>query len=234
MIRRPEPLRAPACRLACPEIPRFPTLSSRLLALHTKRSHLPLRSDLPLYRWEEILFRAGAATNSTIVNAWSRHRPPEITKTGRKAIESYSAHFYFTAAAPGGPDGWAKCWYNISTGVPASERHLLLGGEMSMWSDSYCHTRQCGAYPGATPIGSALFPPSRDDEFAASIGGMIWPRGYVGAAAFWGYNGTAEYAHTTSYSPLLAAAASLTDLPSRSLENTVAPSRQSLRTRSGG
>lgn len=142
--------------------------------------------------WEEILFSAGAATNSTIVNAWSRHRPPEITKTGRRTVESFSAHFYFTEPAPGGPDGWKKCWYDISTGVPKSELSLLLGGEMSMWSDTYCHTRQCGAYPGATPVGSPLFPPSRDAEFAASIGGMIWPRGFVGAAAFWGYNATAD------------------------------------------
>ena len=141
--------------------------------------------------WEEILFDAGAATNQTIVNAWSRHRPPEITRTGRRAVESYSSHFYFTEAAPGGPDGWAKCWYDISTGVPEAERHLLLGGEMSMWSDTYCYTGQCGASTG-TPVGAPLFPPARDAEFAASIGGMIWPRGFVGAAAFWGYNETAD------------------------------------------
>jgi hypothetical protein len=132
--------------------------------------------------WEEILFDAGAATNATIVNAWSRHRPPEITATGRRAVESYSAHFYFTEAAPGGPDGWCarhprprsatrtsdgirahgdgsrahpinlpvralpcgrhNVWYDIGTGVPPTERHLLLGGEMSMWSDTYCDTAQ--------------------------------------------------------------------------------------------
>lgn len=142
--------------------------------------------------WEEIFFDAGAATQDTIVNAWSRHTASEITKTGRKAVESKESAFYFTAAAPGGPAGWAKCWYDIGTGVPANETSLLLGGEMSMWSDSYCYERQCGSMPGAKPVGAALFPPARDKEFGESIGGMIWPRGFVGAAAFWSYNQTAD------------------------------------------
>jgi len=38
------------------------------------------------------------------------------------------------------------------------------------------------------PVGHALFPPAMDNEFGKSIGGMIWPRGYVGAGAFWNYN----------------------------------------------
>ena len=145
--------------------------------------------------WEEILFSAGAATNDTIVNAWSRHRPPEITKLGMRAVESYSAHFYFTRPAPGGPKGWKPCWYDISTGVPKGELPLLLGGEMSMWSDTYCYTGQCGASSG-TPPGAKLFPPERDDEFSKSIGGMIFPRGFVGAAAFWNYNATADPSST--------------------------------------
>jgi len=60
--------------------------------------------------WEEVLFDAGAATNATIVNAWARHSASEITATGRRAVESRSRAFYFTGAAPGGPDGWSKCW----------------------------------------------------------------------------------------------------------------------------
>ena len=146
--------------------------------------------------WEEILFDAGAATPATIVNAWSRHRPPEITKTGRRAVESDEAHFYFTHPAPGGPTGWARCWYDIATGLPHSEAHLLLGGEISMWTDTYCDTGQCGASTG-TPVGAALFPPERDAEFGASIGGMIFPRGFVAAAAFWSFNATADPASDT-------------------------------------
>lgn len=56
----------------------------------------------------------------TIVDAWSRHNPGEITATGRKAIESASSHFYFTRPGAKGPAGWEACWYDIATGVNAS------------------------------------------------------------------------------------------------------------------
>ena len=83
--------------------------------------------------WEELFFDAGAATEGTIVNAWARHSPSEITKTGRAAVESASDHFYFTSPGPAGPAGWSRCHYAIDTGVPADEKKLLLGGEMSMY-----------------------------------------------------------------------------------------------------
>eukprot|EP01060_Flectonema_neradi_P029796 TRINITY_DN41_c1_g1_i1.p1 TRINITY_DN41_c1_g1~~TRINITY_DN41_c1_g1_i1.p1 ORF type:complete len:526 (+),score=126.26 TRINITY_DN41_c1_g1_i1:40-1578(+) len=144
--------------------------------------------------WEEILFDAGAATNSTIVDAWSRHNPGQITATGRRAIDSSSAHFYFTEAAPGGPTGWSKCWYNISETVPAGQEHLLLGGEVSMWTDTYCNVREC--ITGPPQVGSPLFPPSADAAFEESVGGMIWPRGFVAAAAFWNYNSSVNPSST--------------------------------------
>ena len=78
--------------------------------------------------------------------------------------------------------------YDIATNIPADQKSLLLGGEMSMWSDTYCYIDQCGSATGRAPVGAALFPPARDAEFMQSIGGMIWPRGFVGAAAFWNYD----------------------------------------------
>eukprot|EP00730_Choanoeca_flexa_P016215 TRINITY_DN7621_c0_g1_i4.p1 TRINITY_DN7621_c0_g1~~TRINITY_DN7621_c0_g1_i4.p1 ORF type:complete len:662 (+),score=154.23 TRINITY_DN7621_c0_g1_i4:21-2006(+) len=141
--------------------------------------------------WEEVYFDAQAATPSTIVSAWSRHNPAEITATGRQAIEASSAHFYFTSAAPGGPDGWSKCWYDIATGVPANETHLLLGGSISMWSDEYCYISEC-INPNSIPPGAKLFDPKFDAEFGQSIGGMIWPRGFVAAAAYWNYNASVD------------------------------------------
>ena len=62
---------------------------------------------------------------------------------------------------------------------------LLLGGEMSMWTDSYCCVHQCGASDGPVPKGAPLFAPSQDEAFGKSISGMIWPHGCVGAAAFY-------------------------------------------------
>ena len=142
--------------------------------------------------WEEILYDADAATSDTIVNAWARHNASEIVSTGRKAVESKDAWFYFTDAAKGGPDGWTPCWNDIGYGIPEKEKHLLLGGEISMWSDTYCYIDQCGAFgPNEpVPVGSALFDPKYDAEFGQSIGGMIWPRGFVAANAFWHYNAT--------------------------------------------
>ena len=61
------------------------------------------------------------------------------------------------------------------------------------WTDTYCFEKQCGAFgPGQVPVGHALFSPKRDSEFAKSLGGMIWPRGYVAAAAFWNFNSTTD------------------------------------------
>ena len=72
-------------------------------------------------------------------------------------------------AAPGGPAGWSKCWYDIGTNVPANEMRLLLGGEMSMLSDSYgnfdiisrisqlsttCHAPCTMLYVAPMPIGA--------------------------------------------------------------------------------
>jgi len=142
--------------------------------------------------WEEIFFDAGAATMDTIVNAWARHNASSITSTGRRAVESASDHFYFTGAGPGGPAGWDKCHYDIGTGVPIAQRKLLLGGEISMWSDTYCGTAQCGSSSGPPPVAHKLFPPSADAKFSQSIGGMIWPRGYVAAGAFWNFNATED------------------------------------------
>lgn len=138
--------------------------------------------------WEEGLFDADAATKDTIVNAWSTYNASQIIATGRKAVESKDKWFYFTDAAKGGPEGWSKCWNDIGYGVPADKKSMLLGGEMSMWTDRYCYINQCNPTSTNVPIGAPLFPPSQDTAFAASIGGMIWPRGFVAAGAFWHYD----------------------------------------------
>lgn len=66
--------------------------------------------------------------------------------------------------------------------VPADQLKLLLGGEMSMWTDTYCYKEQC--VRSGSPVGHELFPPEMDTEFGQSIGGMIWPRGFVGVSYF--------------------------------------------------
>uniref|UniRef100_A0A7S0FD30 Beta-hexosaminidase n=1 Tax=Pyrodinium bahamense TaxID=73915 RepID=A0A7S0FD30_9DINO len=142
--------------------------------------------------WEEILFTEQAATQDTIVNAWSSHDASAVTAKGRRVVESAAAHFYFTEAAPAGATGWSPCHYDIGTGVPQSQQALLLGGQISMWSDTYCYECQCRAFSCPKPVAAALFPPEADEAFMRSIGGMIWPRGFVAAASFWNYDPLAD------------------------------------------
>lgn len=99
--------------------------------------------------------------------------------------------FYFTQAAPGGPAGWASLWKDIGAGVPAAQRPLLLGGEASQWTDTYCYVRECEG-PGSPQVGARLFGPEADAAFHRSIGGMLWPRGFVAAAAFWHFDNTTD------------------------------------------
>lgn len=139
--------------------------------------------------WEEILFATQAATSNTIVDAWTdNYKAHDIIETGRRAIESHRHWFYFGKSAKKYPKGWEPCWNDITKGINDTTRHLLLGGSMSMWGDSYCPTTNCLGNTDKKQIGSDLFPPEMDKEFQISVGGMIWPRGYVGAGAFWNYD----------------------------------------------
>eukprot|EP00037_Helgoeca_nana_P014814 m.138437 g.138437 ORF g.138437 m.138437 type:complete len:567 (+) comp22726_c0_seq1:53-1753(+) len=142
--------------------------------------------------WEQVLFETGAATNATIVYAYISGAS-RVTATGHRAVVSNGSALYFTAAAPGGPKGWAKLWYDIGFDVPPSQKHLVLGGEMSMWTDTYCSPRECGAMPAYhTELGGALYARSQDAAYGKSLGGMVWPRGYVGAGAFWNWDASTD------------------------------------------
>ena len=62
-----------------------------------------------------------------------------------------------------------------------------------MWSDDYCLPLECGAWsnrfpPSKLANASCLYSRERDDAFASSIGGLTWPRGFVAAGAFWGFD----------------------------------------------
>merc|ERR1719384_1869580 len=76
-------------------------------------------------------------------------------------------------------------YHNLYNAIPEDQRDLMLGGEISMWSDQYCYTNQCGSWEGDTPVGHELYDPKNDGAFARSIGGMIWPKGAIGALSFW-------------------------------------------------
>ena len=139
--------------------------------------------------WEELLFDAGAATNRSIIYAWSRDTPAQVIDQGRRCVDSASGDFYLTDAPSSPyPKGWESFYANIAASLTPAQLPMLLGGEMSMWTDRYCYIDQCGASSGARPIGAQLFPPATDLAFAASVGGMMFPRAFVGAAAFWNFD----------------------------------------------
>ena len=142
--------------------------------------------------WEEILFDAGAATTRTIVYAWSRDTPAQVIAQGRRCVDSQAEYFYMTEPAGQYPQGWKSFWYGIGAGLSPAQLPMLLGGEMSMWTDTYCYISQCGASGGSKPVGAQLFPPEMDLPWSASVAGMIWPRGFVGAAAFWNFNASED------------------------------------------
>ena len=62
-------------------------------------------------------------------------------------------------------------WRDISPGFSAAQSKLMLGGELSMWSDNYCYTQEC--LGGPAPYASVLYNPEYDTQFAQSIGGMV-------------------------------------------------------------
>jgi hexosaminidase len=153
--------------------------------------------------FDEALFMQRSAPPSAAVIAWQAQTPHQVAAKGHAVIENSGSSFYLN-------DLWltaADTWRDISNPaerpprgrqpddpMPASLRHLLLGGEVAMWSDNYCYAAQC--HPGATsggapmkaPVAAALYPPTADAAFAASIAGMLWPRGAAAAGAFYRYD----------------------------------------------
>ena len=152
--------------------------------------------------WEELLYVTKAATPQTVVDTWLNYRASDVIDTGRKAVESKYEWFYFHDPPQSEyPKGWDPCWNDIAENINETSRHLLLGGEMSMWGDSYAKTDRCD--PNAGPVAaSSLFPPEKNEEFGISVGGMIWPRGYVGAGAFWGYDSSID-SQTTEFEDMI-------------------------------
>jgi hypothetical protein len=58
-----------------------------------------------------------------------------------------------------------------------------------MWSDDYVFPAECNAFPDRLPAnGSVFYQRSLDDAFSRSIGGLMWPRGFVAAGAYYRFN----------------------------------------------
>lgn len=153
--------------------------------------------------FDEALFGQKAATADTAILAWQAQTPHMVAAAGHAAVEASGSSFYLNGVTQ---TAWHS-WLDVTNPggafpqgrqpndpLPPSLRHLLLGGEASMWSDNYAYTAQC--HPGATsggrpmkaPVAAALYGPDADAAFAASIGGMVWPRCAAAAGSFYRYD----------------------------------------------
>ena len=112
--------------------------------------------------WEQVLFKTGAATKDTIVYSYMQSAAA-VTATGRRTVEC-NASMYFTVPMAGSPTNWGSIWLDIGHSVPADQKSLLLGGEMTAWTDTYCSPRECGAMHEYHPEkGGELYNRSRDE-----------------------------------------------------------------------
>ena len=50
---------------------------------------------------------------------------------------------------------------------------MLLGGEMSMWTDNYCRSHECLDDGETPPVASWMYDKKYNDVFMQSIGGMV-------------------------------------------------------------
>lgn len=92
----------------------------------------------------------------------------------------------------GGPN--ATCLPPPTTAARREVRARVLGGEVSMWSDHYCATKECHAVQvdAAHPAPCAWFLSGRNHslggEFARSVLAMLYPKVGIAAGAFWHYD----------------------------------------------
>lgn len=111
-----------------------------------------------------------------------------MTAKGHRCVNSNETAYYigYESAL-----GLAEMYIDIAAGVPSSQRTLLLGGEVSVWTDHYTAPElgmQCGVDKGPqTNPAKALFPRSQDAAFAKSTLAVTFPATVVAADSWWRY-----------------------------------------------
>jgi hypothetical protein len=160
--------------------------------------------------WDAIQAAVGLTnipTSDIAVESWTSAGGAESAAVkGFQAVDGFNPAWYLTHPAGwdadrkacgrgcSGPKGWAMAWRRPGGGkTPQATNGTVLGGEVSMWTDDYCDTLECGAWqnrfpPSKLANASCLYTRDTDDAFAKSIGGLTWPRGFVAAGAYWGFD----------------------------------------------
>ena len=159
--------------------------------------------------------QSGAAVRAAlIVNSYvSSAGAAAFAAKNYSVVDAAAEYWYFTHPAGwdgdancrpdgcAGPKGWVSCWHRPGGGIApagggAAGGGRILGGEISLWTDDYSYPTECGAHgPGHPPANaSCLYARALDDAFELSIGGITWPRGLVGAGAFYRFNANLDAA----------------------------------------
>ena len=132
-----------------------------------------------------------------------------VTAAGYTAVMSDAGRLYLDTGNPDPKTYYKMMWYDIAQGLASPGlRDRVMGGSLSLWSDSYCSgTVECGGWaycPGAPWPSAAPFPTghagdtcvskigwmqseAHDAQFIQSAGGLLFPRANVGAGSFWNY-----------------------------------------------
>jgi hypothetical protein len=105
------------------------------VAVRNARSHTRARTHMHVYTHTHACTHTRTRTRMYTHTHTHAHTSTR-TDAHRHVLFSVRGATDDIAPLQGGPTGWARTWYDISTGVPASQRSLLLGGEMSMWTDT--------------------------------------------------------------------------------------------------
>mmetsp|Transcript_7284 Transcript_7284/g.21522 ORF Transcript_7284/g.21522 Transcript_7284/m.21522 type:complete len:553 (+) Transcript_7284:73-1731(+) len=91
-----------------------------------------------LVYWQEIFQNNVSLRPSTVIQAWKTDVMPDVMKAGFRVTNSYG--WYLNHGCDNYGDGnWDKFYENepdeLAPGVTPAERALLLGGEVTMWSE---------------------------------------------------------------------------------------------------
>ena len=113
---------------------RCPKSSTKTLEMELME-HIKNQGKTPA-AWEESLYLKKSAIPKSIIYTWSAYQARNTTDAGFYAVESNKHNFYLDYIMEQRPP--QQQWIDISIGVAKEKMHLLLGGEVSMWTDNWC------------------------------------------------------------------------------------------------
>jgi len=134
-----------------------------------------------------------AAEPGTLIQNWGKEAPEVFAMREFNVIDSTYREMYLNQQCctlePSDVVGNTEyfCFYRNHTGsgLTPELRTYVQGGEVAMWSDSYCPSPHCainGTY-------GWMYDPSRDDVFSESYSNMIFPHASAAAGSLWsGYS----------------------------------------------